>query len=86
MSKDGRNIKILALRGKKSFSLIAAELGLTRNIVAGVIWRARHPVRTRYASADRRNSTGTGHHGHGPYAAVTLPRGRLRKAIAGASA
>ncbi len=78
MTNDGRNLKILALQGKKSFSLIAADLGLTRNIVAGVIWRSRHPVEVRYASANSpgRNMIGTGHRGHGPYAAETLARGQ----------
>lgn len=64
-----RNAAILKLRGAKSFTVIAAELGLTRNVVAGVMFRARHPANTRYSSSHgRRNKTGTGHHGHGAYA------------------
>jgi len=38
-----RNQKILAMRGKKSFALIAKELGISRNVVAGVCFRADHP-------------------------------------------
>lgn len=74
MSNEARNERILALCGQKSFGLIAAELGLTRNIVAGVVWRARWPVeqRCRSKGCKGRNMIGTGHHGCGPYAAETL--------------
>lgn len=35
--------KILAMRGQKSYGLIALELGITRNVVAGVIFRHKYP-------------------------------------------
>lgn len=35
--------RILRMRGKKSYGLIAEELGVTRNVVAGVLFRQRHP-------------------------------------------
>lgn len=35
--------EILQWRGKKSYGLIAKELGTTRNVVAGVFFRADHP-------------------------------------------
>lgn len=35
--------KFLARRGQKSMSLIADEFGVTRNVVAGVFFRASHP-------------------------------------------
>lgn len=69
-----RNAQILALCGAKSFGLIAKKLGISRNVVAGVIFRATYPVAVRYASSNggRSNKIGTGHHGRGPYAAQTL--------------
>lgn len=60
-----RNAAILALYGKKSFALIALELDIERNIVAGVVFRANHPAGTR---------DGIGRHGRGPYAEQTLFR------------
>lgn len=45
-----RNRRILAMRGKKSMGLIAKELGLTRNVVAGVFFRADHPPQERIPS------------------------------------
>lgn len=68
--------KILALRGKKSFGLIARKLGVSRNIVAGVMFRAAWPVGTRVPSPGYRyggNKSGTGHHGGGRYARELLP-------------
>lgn len=67
-----RNAAILALYGKKSFDLIAEELGTTRNVVAGAVFRARHPAAVRYRASGACNKIGTGHHGCGPYAARTL--------------
>lgn len=65
-----RNAKILSLRGKKSFSLIAEELGITRNVVAGVMWRANWPPASRVKSPNgqSKNKCGMGRHGPGPYA------------------
>jgi hypothetical protein len=37
--------EILRWRGKKSYGLIAKELGTTRNVVAGVCFRADHSGR-----------------------------------------
>lgn len=81
MNNKVRNAKILALRGQKSLGLIAREIGLTRNIVAGVCWRADWPARTckRDPKTGKRNRSGTGRHGHGEYAAQVLhhPGGKI---------
>jgi len=42
--------QILALRGKKSHGVIAKELGVTRNVVAGVCFRADHPGKKKIGS------------------------------------
>lgn len=34
---------VLALRGQKSFGLIAKDLGVSRNVVAGIVFRTVHP-------------------------------------------
>lgn len=44
--------KILKMRGKKSFGLIAKELGVSRNVVAGVRHRADYPGDKRRAGRD----------------------------------
>jgi hypothetical protein len=70
-----RNAKILSLRGKKSFGLIAKELGISRHAVAGVCFRADWPEKLRKRSPNGkggRNKAGTGHHGGGRYAQQTL--------------
>jgi hypothetical protein len=71
-----RNAKILSLRGKKSFGLIARELGISRNVVAGVCFRADWPAATRVASSGRskRNKCGMGYR-TGSRAEETLPCG-----------
>lgn len=63
MSNEGRNKKILKLRGKKSMGLIALEMGVTRNAVAGVFFRADWPVEARIPSEGGHspNKIGTGH-------------------------
>lgn len=71
-----RNAKILSLRGKKSFGLIARELGLSRNVVAGVCFRAdwstdRLMQRSPNSNGGK-NKAGIGHHGGGRYAEQTL--------------
>jgi hypothetical protein len=43
MAKNLRAAEILRWRGKKSFGLIAKEFGVTRNVVAGIFFRADHP-------------------------------------------
>jgi hypothetical protein len=35
--------EVLKLRGKKSMGLIARQFGVTRNVVAGIFFRAAHP-------------------------------------------
>lgn len=73
-----RNQKILALVGQKSFGLIARELGITRNVVAGVVFRARWPLSERVPSpgygkqTGGGNKCGLGHHGAGEYAPENL--------------
>lgn len=75
MTANARNAEILALKGQKSFTLIAEELDLTRNVVAGVFFRDRWPAEIRYGSPTARNKIGTGHQGPGTYAEQTLQRG-----------
>jgi len=38
-----RNEQIIAMAGKKSYSVIGQELGISRSAVAGVVFRHRHP-------------------------------------------
>ena len=59
-----RNEQIIALRGRKSYGLIAKELGITRATVAGVIFRHDWPKEKRisYPWSERRNLSGTGYH------------------------
>lgn len=49
--------KILRMRGKKSYGLIAEELGISRNSVAGVMFRAAHPG-VRQTNQGRRSNYG----------------------------
>ena len=60
--------QILALRGIFSYSLIAKRFGITRNAVAGIMWRANWPAgkRTRSKSGYL-NACGTGWHGPGHF-------------------
>jgi len=65
-----RNAKIISLIGKKSQGLIAKQMGLKVNIVAGVIWRHKNPPEKRI-----HNGNGRGYHGGVPsskYAQETL--------------
>jgi len=55
-SREQIKAAVLAMRGKKSFSLIARDLGISRNAVAGLLFRQDH--------AGQR-TTGTGRHGGG---------------------
>lgn len=84
MNQQTRNAKILALRGQKSFGLIAKELGITRNVVAGVVFRHDWPpdLRIRSPGSHGANKIGTGNR-RGPDAKRTLQRGPR---AAGASA
>ncbi len=50
-----RNREILALWGRLTQGQIALRLGVSRCVVAGVIWRKRVPCRLR-----RRSPTGSG--------------------------
>lgn len=75
MKKDEkREQEIMSLYGKLSFALIAKKVGVTRNVVAGVVFRHRHPYSARISSPDGvHNKIGGGHHGHGVYAKKCLP-------------
>jgi hypothetical protein len=67
--------KILKLREKKSYGLIGKELGVSRNVVAGVMFRARHRGKKLMSSPNSTgsgNKTGVGRHGPGKYARKTL--------------
>ena len=68
--------RILSLRGKMSFAMIAARLGVSRNAVAGVCWRAdwsgENLMRERSGRAGPKS--GTGHHGPGKDPKRTLRR------------
>lgn len=66
-SRTERNRNILALRGTMSFSLIGEALGLTRDVVAGVVWRADYPVEVRRRHSACGKKIGTGHSGPGRY-------------------
>lgn len=46
MTNAERNAKILSLRGKKSYGLIAKEMGISRGTVAGVMLRKGAVVST----------------------------------------
>jgi hypothetical protein len=77
MSNEIRNKRILALAGQKSYGLIAEELGITRCVVAGVIFRDKYPARHRECSPNSGgspNKIGEGHHGTGRYAEQVLSR------------
>ncbi len=50
--------QILSLRGKKSAGLIAQELGLSRNAVAGLFFRKGHKVNGKHAEERLRQSHG----------------------------
>lgn len=79
-AKAARNLKILALRGTMSFSLIGKAVGTSRDVVAGVLWRTDNPIEVRRARAagdDRK--TGTGHHGPGRYPRRTIWSERTRQ-------
>lgn len=60
-----RNEKILSLKGTKSYGMIAKELGIKREVVAGVIFRDKHPVEKRVRSPNGKspNQIGTGRRG-----------------------
>lgn len=63
-----RNQRILALVAQErlSYELIAGMFGCSRNVVAGVVWRNRHPGVTRVCSpkGNGPNKTGTGYRPH----------------------
>jgi len=69
-----RNEKILSMRGLKSFTLIAKELGISRSVVAGVCWRHDWPYKYRVPSPNSisGNSCGLGRHGPGEHAKITV--------------
>lgn len=53
--------KALALRGRKSMGLIGKELGVTRNVIAGIFFRADHPREECIARTGDHRMIGTGH-------------------------
>lgn len=56
MSNEARNAEIARLRSDGlSFSQIAERLGVTRNIVAGALWRKAQPSRPRAGHRPFRN-------------------------------
>lgn len=66
--------KVLKLRGQKSFGLIAKELDVSRNVVAGICFRADYPVEVRLAvSGGFHNKLGIGHGNHYSCAPKHLP-------------
>lgn len=68
--------QILALRGIKSYGLIAAEFGLTRNQVAGIMFRAKWPPEKRVPSPRGLTGNKIGHgYRRGPWARHTLHGG-----------
>lgn len=70
-AKAERNRNILALRGTMSFSLIGEAVGTTRDVVAGVLWRADNPIEVRRRHSACGKKIGTGHSGPGRYPART---------------
>lgn len=62
---SARNKRILALVAQRrlSYELIAYMVGCTRNVVAGVVFRAAHPHSERCSSphGNGRNKIGTGY-------------------------
>lgn len=61
-SYESIRTRVLALKGKKSYGLIAKEVGLTRNQVAGIMFRASHPYTERIAASPGiGNKIGTGY-------------------------
>lgn len=71
-----RNERILALRGTMSFGLIARKLNISRNVVAGVCWRADWPHKLRRAKSPHGksyNKIGTGFR-TGEWAPLTMVR------------
>jgi hypothetical protein len=75
----GRDAAILAMRGRKSYGLIAKELGITRSTVAGVCFRADYPLETRYASSGSHNKINVGNNG-GPGQFAPMGLRELRSA------
>ena len=63
-SEDSIKDRVLALRGKKSYSLIAEELGISRSRVAGICFRA---------SNNGAHTVGRPRGGSAEYAAETKP-------------
>lgn len=70
--------QILALRGIFSYSLIAERFGISRNVVAGIMWRADWPPEKRIPSPRGKagNKCGLGRHGGGPHARHTVANSR----------
>lgn len=67
-----RNEKIISLHDKLSYGLIAKECKTTRNVVAGIIFRYRHPYKTRVSKpGGKKNKIGTGYR-NGKHAKLTL--------------
>lgn len=66
-------------RGKWSFQLIADHFGVSRNVVAGLMFRDKHPLAKRVRSGSgtgSRNTSGTGRHGPGAMPHFTAQNSR----------
>jgi len=63
--------EILKLAGSLSYGMIAEELGTTRSVVAGVIWRAKWNSNACNKATGTSNRNGR-KYGRGEYAPVTL--------------
>jgi hypothetical protein len=79
MTKDERQ-KIIAFEATHdwSYQLVADHFGITRNQVAGILFRHRHPYSERCRSpncAGGRNKIGTGYR-NGIFAAMTAANTR----------
>jgi len=63
---------------RMSYQLVADRYGITRNQVAGIVWRAKNPIETRQwtfgpnGKRKSRNKCGRGRHGGGEYPAMTV--------------
>ncbi len=59
--RNARIITFAKQKGRKwSYQLIADHFGVSRHVVAGVLFRERHPVDDRYAAGGNHNKIGGG--------------------------
>jgi len=67
--RDYLRARALRMRGDKSMGLIARELGVSRNVIAGLFFREDHPGQ---------RMTGSGHRGNSTPAKQVISRGGKR--------